>query len=285
MSATPGQIPTDMTMSDVPSPPYHEDMADYEVEWDIKFQEDQDSGKPHRASPEPSSDLKQRSLDEQVSFIIRTRNNNTPDLYGKQSSAYGPLPWPAVADAYNQKFRVGQPSVGSAAMEKRARQRRDAWMDARPDYPRSIAYSARPKMPVSKRPRVPKAKPVRPVAQPLPTQPPVAQSAKSRAQEIELKTIKKKYKELIVRAAMTFEEDSRAFRVSGWVPPEEHRNADMIISFHCVEHIRDSEEHELDALGAFDTSEDEDDTMEDLDAQDENDVIEISDTDEDSDSE
>jgi hypothetical protein len=96
----------------------------------------------HKAKPVAALDEKQRLLDQQVAFIILTRDNNLPNPYGPQSTAAGTLSWPKVADAYNEKFGV---NVGSAAMEKRARQHRDAWMEARPDYPRTIVYAQKVK--------------------------------------------------------------------------------------------------------------------------------------------
>jgi hypothetical protein len=260
MSATPAQITANETMSDVPYAPSDEDM---------------DSPEPHGTSPEPPSEPKQRLLAEQVSFIIRTRDNNTPDPYGKQSRAYGPLPWPAVADAYNQAFRAGQPPLGWSAMEKRARHHRAAWMAARPDYPRRIGYSVKPTVPVAKRSRVPMGTPVAPLAWPPREQPPQGQLSTSQAQAHELGAVKRAYEDLVGRAAMAFGQDSRASRVAGYVPPDEARNADLDVSRHGNEYVGDSEQHE----GVV--GEGEDDAMEISDAEDGNEVSEVSDTDDD----
>jgi hypothetical protein len=257
MSATHDHISAELTMSDMSSPFADEPMVDYQPNVD----QESDSGdkvedpntpteraqtpgnqgndrrKPHRALPEPFSNLKQRKLDEQVSFIIFTRDNNTPDPYGRNSSAFAPLPWTAVAEVYNETFRVGQSQLGMAAMEKRARQHRDTWMAARPDYPRSITYTIKPKIPMPKRPRATKVKQMKTASKPPLNQPPGVQSTKSQALEKELDAIRKAYKKLLRRAFMMFEGDSRASRVAGWVPPEEDRNADVDASFHCVEPI------------------------------------------------
>jgi hypothetical protein len=255
MSATPAQISANETMSDVPYAPSDEDM---------------DSPEPHGTSPEPPSDPKQRLLAEQVSFIIRTRDNNTPDPYGKQSHAYGPLPWPAVADAYNQAFRAGQPPLGGSAMEKRARHHRAAWTAARPDYPRRIVYSAKPTVPVATRPRVPMGTPVAPVAWP-----PQGHLSSSQAQAHELGAVKRAYENLVGRAAMAFGQDSRASRVAGYVPPDEARNADLDASRRGYEYVGDSEQHEgVVGEGA-------DDAMEMSDVEDGDEVSEVSDTDDD----
>ncbi|KAH7071586.1 hypothetical protein FB567DRAFT_455342 [Paraphoma chrysanthemicola] len=88
---------------------------------------------------------KQILLDSQVSFIVQTRDNCKPDPYGTHSTTHGPLPWPVVAKLYSQKFRIGMPAVGGAAMEKRARQHRQKWMEARPEYPREILYATKAK--------------------------------------------------------------------------------------------------------------------------------------------
>ncbi|KAF1914763.1 hypothetical protein BDU57DRAFT_501422 [Ampelomyces quisqualis] len=136
---------------------------------------------------------KQNLADEQISFIIFTRDNNKPDPYGQQSSTNRPLPWPAVAQAYNKVFRANQHPIGSAAMEKRARTHREAWMAARPDYPRKIIYSKKDAAPKSKMLRQEKA-------------------------------------EQAERIAITEEADTtqdRSTRVAGWVPPDYIRNHDL----------------------------------------------------------
>jgi hypothetical protein len=96
----------------------------------------------HRAMPVTDKEAKQRHADEQVGFIILKRDNNKPDAYGAVSETYGPLPWPAVAKAYNEKYEV---SVGPAAMEKRVRQHRGAWVAKHPTYPLNIVYAKKPK--------------------------------------------------------------------------------------------------------------------------------------------
>jgi hypothetical protein len=100
-----------------------------------------------RKLPVVSRKVKEGLAEEQVSFIILTRDNNKPDTYGQHSSTTAPLPWPAVAEAYNKAFRIGEKPIGSAAMEKRARQHREEWMAARPDYPRNIVTRRRSKNP------------------------------------------------------------------------------------------------------------------------------------------
>jgi hypothetical protein len=103
-----------------------------------------------RKLPVVSRKVKEGLAEEQVSFIILTRDNNKPDTYGQHSSTTAPLPWPAVAEAYNKAFRIGEKPIGSAAMEKRARQHREEWMAARPDYPRNIVYAKKVKEPKEK---------------------------------------------------------------------------------------------------------------------------------------
>ncbi|KAI4922502.1 hypothetical protein J4E90_000933 [Alternaria incomplexa] len=94
---------------------------------------------------------KQRHADEQVGFIIIKRDNNKPDAYGESSETYGPLPWPGVAEAYNKKYDM---SVGPAAMEKRARQHRPAWLAKHPGYPLKIMYAKKPKTQAIRRSKV-----------------------------------------------------------------------------------------------------------------------------------
>jgi len=94
---------------------------------------------------------KQRHAEEQVGFIIIKRDNNKPDAYGESSETYGPLPWPGVAEAYNKKYDM---SVGPAAMEKRARQHRPAWLAKHPGYPLKIMYAKKPKTQAIRRSKV-----------------------------------------------------------------------------------------------------------------------------------
>jgi hypothetical protein len=96
----------------------------------------------HRAMLMMSREEKQRHADDQVGFIIFKRDNNQPDPFGALSETYGPLPWPGVAKAYNERYNA---SVGAAAMEKRSRQHRVAWVCRHPTYPVQIVYSEKPK--------------------------------------------------------------------------------------------------------------------------------------------
>ncbi|EOA85417.1 hypothetical protein ACJQWK_06452 [Exserohilum turcicum] len=100
--------------------------------------------KLHRAMTPAEKHAKQQLLDDQVSFIIVMRDNNKPDVYGQTSTTCGPLPWSAVATAYNERYNV---SVTPAAMEKRARQHRDEWLENNPTYPTKIEYAKKARTP------------------------------------------------------------------------------------------------------------------------------------------
>jgi hypothetical protein len=159
-----------------------------------------------------SRKAKQDLLDEQVSFIIITRDNNKPAPYGRESSESGPLSWPAVAQAYNKVFRVGRPDIGSAAMEKRARQHREAWAAERPHYPRAIDYMG--KIPV-----------VKPISQPKSKETQVQHATYiSATGPIHKKQDKSRCKTTVFDKSDWMTE--RSSRVSGWVPPDEVRNQD-----------------------------------------------------------
>ncbi|KNG44456.1 GMC oxidoreductase [Stemphylium lycopersici] len=92
----------------------------------------------HRKMTNAEKEAKQRRLEGQVGFIILTRDNNKPNAYGMCSVTHAPLPWSAVARAYNEKYGV---SVTPAAMEKRVRQHRTDWMAKHPAYPVKIVYA------------------------------------------------------------------------------------------------------------------------------------------------
>lgn len=96
----------------------------------------------HRSMPECDKNSLKHEREEQVGFIILTRDNNKPDAYGTVSETYGPLPWSAVAKAYNERYGK---NISSAAMEKRARQGRAAWMEKHPTYSSEIVYSKQAK--------------------------------------------------------------------------------------------------------------------------------------------
>jgi hypothetical protein len=120
-----------------------------------------------RRFPTVSRRAKDGIADEQVSFIIITRDNVKPDPYSQHSSTHGPLSWPAVAETYNREFRVGKNPIGSAAMEKRARQHREAWMMARPGYPQNIVYAKKTTVAKSERKREVKPERITHVTKPV----------------------------------------------------------------------------------------------------------------------
>ncbi|KAI5380394.1 hypothetical protein J4E82_000971 [Alternaria postmessia] len=105
-------------------PDDYEEEHDHEDAMMIDAPESTHIGAPHTIA-HMDREAKQYRSDEQVGFIILTRDNNKPDAYGTVSETHGPLPWPGVAKAYNEKYKL---CVGPAAMEKRARQHRGAWM-------------------------------------------------------------------------------------------------------------------------------------------------------------
>lgn len=122
-------------------PDDYEEEHDHEDAMMIDAPESTHIGAPHTIA-HMDREAKQYRSDEQVGFIILTRDNNKPDAYGTVSETHGPLPWPGVAKAYNEKYKL---CVGPAAMEKRARQHRGAWMVKHPTYPTSIVYTKKTK--------------------------------------------------------------------------------------------------------------------------------------------
>ncbi|RYO71436.1 hypothetical protein AA0113_g2215 [Alternaria arborescens] len=122
-------------------PDDYEEEHDHEDAMMIDAPESTHIGAPHTIA-HMDREAKQYRSDEQVGFIILTRDNNKPDAYGTVSETHGPLPWPGVAKAYNEKYKL---CVGPAAMEKRARQHRGAWIAKHPTYPTSIVYTKKAK--------------------------------------------------------------------------------------------------------------------------------------------
>ncbi|KAH7066857.1 hypothetical protein BKA63DRAFT_571256 [Paraphoma chrysanthemicola] len=164
---------------------------------------------PALSHPPPTA--KQILLDSQVSFIVQTRDNCKPDTYGTRSTTQGPLPWPAVAKLYSQKFRVGMPAVGGAAMEKRARQHRQKWMEARPQYPREIVYAAKSKTEKAAKARGKgKGK--------------VAGKAESQVERVPSREAEFGYEEVIDFDAPVPRSQNTSLRTGGWVPPDHVRN-------------------------------------------------------------
>jgi hypothetical protein len=115
-----------------------------ENEANIRYVSTNDLRRTHRAMKSAEKHSKQRYLDDQVSFIIITRDNNKPDAYGTKSTTHAPLTWSAVAEAYNKKYGV---SVTAAAMEKRVRHHRAEWLKKHPNYPTEIVYAKKDKVP------------------------------------------------------------------------------------------------------------------------------------------
>ncbi|KAF2828215.1 hypothetical protein CC86DRAFT_369330 [Ophiobolus disseminans] len=196
--------------------------------------------RPHRPLPTMTLDEKRRLSDEQVSLIILSRDNNKPNPYGQQSSTNGPLSWPAVADVYNQKFRVGQSSVGFAAMEKRARQNREAWMAARPAYPRKIVYTKKFKVVKRKVVRQAKPKQITQAAEPVRQQ---MANAQAKIEPIDSD---------IVPVPQGPAHSSRC--VGGWVPPDDVRNtADIDNYIECRALVPDADQSRWMAIEVEDT--------------------------------
>ncbi|KAE8840964.1 hypothetical protein CFE70_004325 [Pyrenophora teres f. teres 0-1] len=115
----------------------YEQMEEMEIETPADLQRP-----PPRPMPEKDKDSLRRKREEQVGFIILTSDNNKPDPYGTVSETNGPLPWSAVAKAYNERYGK---SIAWAAMEKRVRQGRAVWMEKHPRYPSKIFYSQKVK--------------------------------------------------------------------------------------------------------------------------------------------
>ena len=138
----------------------------------------------HRAMSPSSKAAKQRLLNEQVDFIIRTRDNFEADPNSTTSMTHGPLPWPAVAKLYNEKYGL---SLTPAAMEKRARQHRSVWLAEHPAHPRQIVYAKKIKV----LPRVRRAK----------------SDVEKKKPRGKTDVVQKKYA-----------------RVTGWLPPDDVRN-------------------------------------------------------------
>jgi hypothetical protein len=132
-------------VADDSSDEYQPDDCENERDHDVNVKETQKA--VHNSTPRAmvfeDKETKQRRLDEQVEFIILTRDNNKPDAYGAASETYGPLPWPGVVKAYNKKYGL---DVGAPAMEKRARQHRGIWLANHPTYPTRIVYAKKPKI-------------------------------------------------------------------------------------------------------------------------------------------
>lgn len=157
------------------------------------------------ATPGSSLVSKQKLLDDQVMFIIQSRDNNLPDPYGERSTATGPMTWPDVAKAYNEKFGY---AIGGPAMEKRARLHRARFMAAHPDYPRQILYAekTRPAVPRGARERKTKQ-----LAQFVGVDRPQMTAAQKN--------------EDVIDFGNEAHPTNTSFRVGGWVPPDDVRNA------------------------------------------------------------
>ncbi|EDU43491.1 hypothetical protein PtrSN002B_003141 [Pyrenophora tritici-repentis] len=110
-----------------------------EMEIDIPVHSQRSAPRP---MPVKDKDLLKREREEQAGFIILIRDNNKPDPYGTVSETHGPLPWSAIAKAYNERYGK---SIASAAMEKRVRQGRAVWMEKHLTYPSKIIYSKKVK--------------------------------------------------------------------------------------------------------------------------------------------
>ncbi|PVH99948.1 hypothetical protein DM02DRAFT_655911 [Periconia macrospinosa] len=78
--------------------------------------------------------------EEQVEWLIITRDNNRPDPYGTQSTTSGPLTWNTVADLYRQRYG-GTKVITQQAVSKRYLKHRNKFLQNHPNYPKSIEYT------------------------------------------------------------------------------------------------------------------------------------------------
>jgi hypothetical protein len=200
----------------------HGDATNVDLDQYLPSDSEGETSTCHR-SDQISSDPKQRLLDEQVSFIILTRDNNKPSPYGAASTETKPLPWPAVSKLYNAKFGT---SVGSAAMEKRARKHRGTWIAARPGYPRDITYAKnvliavpregmnvpKPTVPCQNKAAGHVAEMIRP------------EDGSDEDDESEANVTEPSVKGLKFRVAR-LESSYRSLQVGGWIPPDSVREA------------------------------------------------------------
>jgi hypothetical protein len=186
--------------------------GDQEVEGDHEDENSLDTPEDahritHRAMLMMSREEKQRHADDQVGFIILKRDNNQPDPFGALSETYGPLPWPGVAKAYNERYNA---AVGAAAMEKRARQHRVAWVSRHPTYPVQIVYSKKPK-----------AQPVRRAKNAATQAPANCLKDDVNKQEVRPLNVVSPVDEVQTCTEPTEVSNSR---IGGWVPPDAIRN-------------------------------------------------------------
>lgn len=165
----------------------------------------------HRSMPECDKDSLKREREEQVGFVILTRDNNKPDAYGTVSETRGPLPWSVVAIAYNERYGK---NIASAAMEKRARQGRAVWMEKHTTYPSEIIYSKQ-----AKEPKVQHSKAVLAVLRPGGAHGNLVQNhnlpATNRLQD----------------GAGTRYTHSSNRCIAGWLPPDHIRNLDTLNNY------------------------------------------------------
>jgi hypothetical protein len=195
-----------------------------------------------RKFPVVSRKAKEGLAEEQVSFIILTRDNNKPDAYGQHSSTNAPLPWPAVAEAYNKVFRVDDKPIGSAAMEKRARQHREEWMAARPAYPRNIVYAKKVIVRKEKVQRGAKEQPARRA---------VGTGHKAHVQGRNIAVQSSDNDEPMTSRANARTAERRT-RVGGWVPPDIVRNQDVYGHDKLVFAVAAPDENESTAIEIYD---------------------------------
>lgn len=94
---------------------------------------------PASSAPPASSPAPKRDLDEQFEWLMFTRDNNKPNVYGSSSTEKGKLSFQKVADLYGQRYNT---VVTQQAISKRLKNENSLkrFFKSHPQYPKEIIY-------------------------------------------------------------------------------------------------------------------------------------------------
>lgn len=94
---------------------------------------------PPSPTPSTSSPALKKDLYEQFEWLMFTRDNNKPDIYGSSSTEKGKLSFQKVADLYGQRYNT---VVTQQAISKRLKNANSLrrFFRSHPQYPKQISY-------------------------------------------------------------------------------------------------------------------------------------------------
>ena len=115
-----------------------------------------DHAPPASSTPSPSSPAPKKDLDKQFEWLMFTRDNNKPNIYGSSSTEKGKLSFQKIAVLYGQRYNT---VVTQQAISKRLKNENSLkrFFKSHPQYPKEISYGVPTKISNKRKNEVPQS--------------------------------------------------------------------------------------------------------------------------------